>query len=83
MTKALPETGPHPKECAIVNIDDSSGSGTHWVAYRENGKDIYHFDSFGNLRPPINPLTILKLIERNTIVRDTKILTLSIVDIYV
>ena len=40
------------KESAIVNLDDSRQPGTHWVAYRL-GNDINYFDSFGNLKPPI------------------------------
>lgn len=39
-------------ECAIINLDDSSGPGTHWVAYFKNNNNVYYFDSFGNLPPP-------------------------------
>lgn len=39
-------------EAAIVNLDTSVGSGTHWVCYRKIGSNIYYFDSFGNLKPP-------------------------------
>jgi len=28
-------------ECGILNLDDTSGNGTHWVSwYRNNGKNI-------------------------------------------
>lgn len=43
---------PWQKECGIVNLDLSSGPGTHWVAYYKNNNEIEYFDSFGNLRPP-------------------------------
>lgn len=41
------------KECGIINLDDSTGPGTHWVAYYKNKNDVYYFDSFGNLPPPL------------------------------
>jgi len=35
----------------VLNLDDTSGNGTHWVAwYRDNGKN-YYFDSYG-IQPP-------------------------------
>ena len=39
-------------ECGIVNLDKSTGAGTHWVAYSKKGNQIEYFDSYGNLRPP-------------------------------
>lgn len=39
-------------ECAVINLDDFNGPGTHWVAYYKNKNSIYYFDSFGNLPPP-------------------------------
>ena len=39
------------KECGILNLDDTTGSGTHWVAWYKDGKDKYYFDSYG-LQPP-------------------------------
>ena len=41
------------KETGIINLDGSSGRGTHWTAYRKNDCDIVYFDSFGNLRPTL------------------------------
>ena len=38
-------------ECAIINLDDSSGPGTHWVTYWIEPKCSIYFDSFG-LDPP-------------------------------
>jgi hypothetical protein len=40
-------------ESGIVNLDSVSGKGTHWVCYRKQGLIVQYFDSFGNLRPPI------------------------------
>lgn len=39
-------------EYGIVNLDQSSGPGTHWTAYAKRNKSILYFDSYGNLRPP-------------------------------
>ena len=39
-------------ECGIINLDDSYGKGTHWVAYWKNKSRNEYFDSFGNLQPP-------------------------------
>jgi len=45
----------YPKrfESAIVNLDTENGTGTHWVAYKKIGKKVKHYDSFGNLAPPL------------------------------
>ena len=51
MRDALPRVV-RANESAIVNLDDTRGSGTHWVAYKERGDRVAYFDSFGNLRPP-------------------------------
>lgn len=39
-------------ETAIVNLDISSGEGTHWVAYVKRKDEVFYFDSYGDLRPP-------------------------------
>lgn len=43
-------------ECSIVNLDDSDGPGTHWVAYYNHPRLPYvlYFDSYG--MPPPNQL---------------------------
>ena len=42
---------PKRMECGVLNLDDTSGNGTHWVVwYRDNGKK-YYFDSYG-IQPP-------------------------------
>jgi hypothetical protein len=44
---------PYDVECAIVNLDTSSGTGSHWVAYYKYKDTVIYFDSFGDLAPPI------------------------------
>lgn len=39
-------------EAGIVNLDDTSGPGTHWVCYKKFSTTVYYFDSFGNIPPP-------------------------------
>ena len=38
-------------ECGILNLDTSSGDGTHWVMWFRNGKEKFYFDSHG-VQPP-------------------------------
>lgn len=38
-------------ECGVINLDDASGLGTHWVSYCKHDKTCYYFDSYGNLQP--------------------------------
>ena len=53
-------------ECGILNLDDSSGNGTHWVAWHrraessptKKGTKKYYFDSFG-LQPPLEMIKYL------------------------
>jgi len=53
----LPKT-PRKSECVIMNLGDSSGSGTHWVAWYKCGGKKYYFDSFG-LPPPTELVSYL------------------------
>lgn len=52
MRNGLPLNGSHYRESGIINLDDKTGPGTHWVAYRKNGSNVNYFDSFGDLQPP-------------------------------
>ena len=58
---------PNNKECGIVNLDKSGGSGTHWVAWYKNGKNKkVYFDSYG-VQPPVEVINYLgKGINYNT-----------------
>lgn len=40
-------------ECGIVNLDNSDGIGTHWVAYIKVYNYCEYYDSYGDLRPPL------------------------------
>ena len=33
-------------QSAIVNLDDSSGEGTHWLSYKKINDKIFYFDSY-------------------------------------
>ena len=59
MRNSLPIDGPKTNECAIVNLDDVMGRGTHWVAYRKTKNDVNYFDSLGNVKPPRDILSNL------------------------
>lgn len=63
MRNALPVNGPHYNESAIVNLDSKSGPGTHWVAYQKRGSKVIYFDSFGDLRPPLDLISYLRVDE--------------------
>lgn len=41
----------NPNESLIVNMDESSGKGTHWTSLFVTETSSYYFDSFG-LPPP-------------------------------
>ena len=58
MRNQLPRK-PRKNECGILNMDDSDGSGTHWVAWYKNGKFKFYFDSFG-VQPPLELQDYLK-----------------------
>lgn len=49
----MPENKPWVNETGIINLDDSTSSGTHWVAYIKKNNNAEYFDSFGNLKPPL------------------------------
>ena len=46
-------------ECGILNLDDSSGDGTHWVCWFKNGNFKCYFDSYG-IQPPTELVQYLK-----------------------
>lgn len=52
MKDALPKK-PYMNESAIVNLDNAAGEGTHWVCYKKIKSDVYYYDSFGDLGPPV------------------------------
>lgn len=52
----------HKNEAGIINLDDQDGNGTHWIAYKKHGNSVVYFDSYGNLRPP---LEVVKYLNSN------------------
>ena len=46
-------------ECDILNLDSSSGDGTHWDLWFKKGKNKFYFDSYG-VQPPIELIAYLK-----------------------
>lgn len=55
MRDNIPSTPPKRLECSIINMasTDDGTNGTHWTAYWLNGKNVYYFDSYGHLEPPL------------------------------
>lgn len=47
-------------ESGIVNLDSDVGVGTHWVAYSKKGPLVTYFDSYGNLKPPMELIKYLQ-----------------------
>ncbi|KAF0716965.1 Uncharacterized protein FWK35_00033782, partial [Aphis craccivora] len=62
----------HAIECGILNLDISSGDGSHWIAFHKNKDKVIYFDSFGDL--------LYTTIETNHMI--TPINTPSIQEIY-
>jgi hypothetical protein len=50
MKDQLPKK-PNNIETGIINLDKSSGEGTHWISYSIDPRGIIYFDSYG-LAPP-------------------------------
>ena len=50
---------PREKECGILNLDDSTGCGTHWVVWIKNANEKLYFHSYG-LPPPTEILKCLR-----------------------
>ena len=46
-------------ECGVINLDASTGPGTHYVCYYKHGKTKIYFDSFG-IKIPIEIINYLK-----------------------
>lgn len=59
MKDQLPKK-PRLVECGIVNLDDSVNEGTHWVAFIKLYDYCEYFDSYGDLKPPLELVKYLK-----------------------
>lgn len=64
MRDALPSK-PRKIECAVLNLDSSANPGTHWVAYVKHNDYCEYFDSFGNLKPPLELISYLRYMSIN------------------
>lgn len=51
---------PWKLECGVLNLDRSDNPGTHWVAYIKQNDYSEYYDSFGNLKPPLELIKYLK-----------------------
>lgn len=51
---------PNKYERGIINLDDNNRIGTHWCAYIKDNNNLFWFDSFGNISPPIEILKYCK-----------------------
>ena len=74
MRDTLPKR-PHKIECAIVNLNTSAESGSHWVCYFKNKSKRIYFDSFGQITPLEVQIYLKKKRERGkeVILRNTDI----------
>ena len=50
MRDQLPKN-PNNVETGIINLDNFTGAGTHWVAYAIDPRAIVYFDSYGLAMP--------------------------------
>ena len=50
---------PRKNECGIMNLDDSSGDGTHYIAWYKQNNNKYYFDGYG-IQPPIEMISYLQ-----------------------
>lgn len=61
----------------IMNLDSSTGSGTHWVCFHKKGNELAYFDSFGT-EPPQEAYEIMTKGKKtmayysDKVVQDTK-----------
>lgn len=50
---------PKSIECSVINLDSIKNEGTHWVAYIKIKNKCWYFDSFGDLKPPLELVSYL------------------------
>lgn len=62
MRDTLPKK-PKIKERDIINLDTSNHHGTHWVAYVKNKNYCEYFDSYGDLKPPLEGLEVIRYLK--------------------
>jgi len=59
---------------AIINLDDSQGTGTHWVAIVNDPKQTFieYFDSYG-MPPPLEALELFRRHKRKPLFQDAQL----------
>lgn len=69
MRDTLPKK-PRENECAVMNLDHSSGRGTHWVCYKKTGNLVKYFDPTGLTTPPSE---VIRYLNKSKITTNKKI----------
>ncbi|KAE9522757.1 hypothetical protein AGLY_016866 [Aphis glycines] len=69
---------PHVIECGLLNLDISSGDGSHWVAFHKNKDKVIYFDSFGDLPPPIELQRYFKKFKISTVLTENYFPSLNV-----
>lgn len=59
MRDNLPKNKPWKNECMVINHDSTDRPGTHWTCYVKKNKNVFYFDSYGKLAPPLELLRYL------------------------
>ena len=54
----ITKVNPNIESSFIINYDTTDGEGTHWVALKVDGRNIYYFDAFGI--PPLQGIIDLE-----------------------
>lgn len=53
MRDNLPKCKARKRECMIINHDSIQNQGTHWTCFIKESENVFYFDSFGKLPPPL------------------------------
>lgn len=59
MRDNLPSIKPWKNECMVINHDSIRNSGTHWTCYVKKDTNVFYFDSYGKLAPPLELIRYL------------------------
>lgn len=60
MRDTLPIHEPWKDECMVINHDSIQNTGTHWSCYIKKSENVFYFDSFGKLPPPVELIVYLR-----------------------
>lgn len=59
MRDSLPSGKPRKNECMVINQDSKHNNGTHWACFVKSNRNVFYFDSFGKLSPPLELINYL------------------------